>query len=102
MPRPDSVTNEDILRWSETIDTDPLIPTPMAQNAIIREVCYAGQWMADKLIEMDCPDDLIGRMMFTAGRICFGRKDPWEVHQELLQQFVDGVLEFEEDEGNFN
>jgi hypothetical protein len=74
----------------------------MAQNAIIREVCYAGQWMADKLIEMDCPDDLIGRMMFTAGRICFGRKDPWEVHQELHQQFVDGVLEFEEDEGNLN
>lgn len=97
MPRPESITNEDLDRWSETIDNDPLITTGMAQNPIIREVCYAGQWLADKLNELNCPDHLIGRIMYTAGRICFGRKDPWQVHQDILTQFVEGTLEFEMD-----
>lgn len=95
MSRPTFVTNEDLSRWSEIIDNDPLIPSSMAQNPIIREVCYAGQWLADRLTELQCPDHLIGRMMYTAGQLCFGRPDPWEVHQEILTQFVDGTLEFE-------
>jgi hypothetical protein len=69
----------------------------LAQNPIIREVCYAGQWLADKLTELNCPDHLIGRVMWTAGRICFGRKDPWAIHQDLLDRFVLGTLEFEMD-----
>ncbi len=97
MPRPNTVTNEDLDRWSEIIDNDPLVPTSMAQNPIIREVCYAGQWLADKLTELNCPDHLIGRMMYTAGRLCFGRKDPWEVHLDMLSRFIDGTLEFEMD-----
>lgn len=95
MPRPNTITNEDLDRWSEIIDNDPLVPTSMSQNPIIREVCYAGQWLADKLTELNCPDHLIGRMMYTAGRLCFGRKDPWEVHLDMLNRFVDGTLEFE-------
>lgn len=95
MPRPDFVTNEDISRWSESIDNDPLMDHNLAQNPIIREVCYAGQWLADKLTELNCPDHLIGRMMWTAGRICFGRKDPWLIHQDILDRFVQGTLEFE-------
>ncbi len=95
MPRPNTITNEDLDRWSEIIDNDPLVPTSMSQNPIIREVCYAGQWLADKLTELNCPDHLIGRIMYTAGRLCFGRKDPWEVHLDMLNRFVDGTLEFE-------
>ncbi len=95
MPRPNTITNEDLDRWSEIIDNDPLVPVSMSQNPIIREVCYAGQWLADKLTELNCPDHLIGRMMYTAGRLCFGRKDPWEVHLDMLNRFVDGTLEFE-------
>jgi len=95
MSRPNTITNEDLDRWSEIIDNDPLVPTSMSQNPIIREVCYAGQWLADKLTELNCPDHLIGRMMYTAGRLCFGRKDPWEVHLDMLNRFVDGTLEFE-------
>jgi hypothetical protein len=97
MPRPDFVTNEDISRWSESIDNDPLMDQNLAQNPIIREVCYAGQWLADKLTELNCPDHLIGRMMWTAGRICFGRKDPWAIHQDILDRFIQGTLEFEMD-----
>jgi len=75
----------------------------LAQNPIVREICYAGQWLADKLTELDCPDHLIGRMMYTAAQICFGRKDPWEIHLEILNRFIDGTLEFEmEPEENLN
>lgn len=95
MPRPDFITNEDLSRWSESIDTDPLMDQNLAQNPIIREVCYAGQWLADKLTELNCPDHLIGRMMWTAGRVCFGRKDPWLIHQDLFDRFAQGTLEFE-------
>ena len=97
MPRPESITYEDLLRWDETIDNDPLMSPAMAENPVIREVCYAGQWLVDRLNELNCPDHLIGRMMWTAGRICFGRKDPWEVHQDILTRFIDGTLEFEMD-----
>lgn len=97
MSRPESITNEDLLRWDETIDNDPFLTPGMAQNAIIREMCYAGQWLADKLNDLNCPDHLVGRIMYTAGRICFGRKDPWEVHQDILTRFVSGTLEFELD-----
>ena len=103
MPRPNSVTNEDLTKWSEKIDNDPLMDQNLAQNPIVREICYAGQWLADKLTELDCPDHLIGRMMYTAAQICFGRKDPWEIHLEILNRFIDGTLEFEmEPEENFN
>jgi hypothetical protein len=102
MPRPNTVTNEDLDRWSEKIDNDPLLPASIAQNPIIREVCYAGQWLADKLTELDCPDHLVARMMYTAGRLCFGRKDPWEVHLDMLSRFIDGTLEFEMDPAEAN
>jgi len=103
MPRPSSVTNEDLTKWSEKIDNDPLMDQNLAQNPIVREICYAGQWLADKLTELDCPDHLIGRMMYTAAQICFGRKDPWEIHLEILNRFIDGTLEFEmEPEENLN
>ena len=102
MPRPSTVTNEDLTRWSETIDNDPLVPESLSQNPIIREVCYAGQWLADKLTELNCPDHLIGRMMYSAGRMCFGRKDPWEIHFDILNRFVDGTLEFEMEPNEVN
>src|SRR5271169_3054258 len=94
MPRPDSVTNEDIFRWSKKIDSDPHMDSVLAQNPIIREVCYAGQWLADKLIELSCPDHLISRIMYTAGSLCFGHGDPWAVHQEILNLYTEGTLEF--------
>ena len=102
MPRPNSVTNEDLSKWSDTIDSDPLISEGLAQNPIIREVCYAGQWLADRLTEVDCPDHLIGRMMYTAAQMCFGRKDPWEIHQDILNRFIDGTLEFDMDPEDIN
>jgi hypothetical protein len=102
MPRPESVTNEDLLRWSETIDNDPLVDESLAQNPIIREVCYAGQWLADQLTKIECPDHLIGQMMYTAGAMCYGRKDPWIVHQDIYIRFVAGELEFQVEPNELN
>jgi hypothetical protein len=95
--RPESITNEDLQRWSEIIDNDPLLDANLAKNPIIREVCYAGQYLAEKLTELNCPDHIIGRIMFTAGRLCFGQKDPWAIHQMILNQFMDNSLQYEED-----
>lgn len=102
MPRPDSVTNEDLLRWSEKIDNDPLVPKGLAENPIVREVCYAGQWLADKLTELNCPDHLIGRIMYTAGQLSFGQPDTWAVHEDILMRFTNGLLEYEMDPEDIN
>jgi hypothetical protein len=95
--RPSYITNEDIQRWSEKINADPLLPAEMVSNPIIMEICYAGQWLSEKLAELECPEDMIGCILYTAGQICFGRQDPWEVHQIMLEDYVSGDLEFEED-----
>jgi hypothetical protein len=95
--RPETITHEDLQRWSEKIDNDPLMDANLAQNPIIREVCYAGQFLAEELIRLNCPDHLIGRIMFTAGKMCFGNKDPWKIHQDILTEFINGSLEYEEE-----
>lgn len=102
MPRPEFVTNDDLARWSEKIDSDPLMSEGLGQNPIVREVCYAGQWINEQLTDLKCPDYIIGRIMYTAGAICFGRKDPWIIHQDILAQFIAGTLEFEIDTKEVN
>lgn len=102
MPRPTFVTEDDLSRWSEIIDNDPFIPAHVSQNFIIREVCFAGQWLSEKLSELKCPDHLITCILFTAGRVCFGRPDPWVIHQEILEQYIDGTLEFEMEPSEMN
>jgi len=97
MSRPKSITDEDIVRWSESIDNDPLLDKQLANNPTLREVCYAGQYLAEKLSEIDCPDEIIARLMYTAGQLSFGREDTWAIHQDILNGFINGTLEFEKD-----
>lgn len=94
--RPEFITYEDIARWSKNIDNDPNIPAGLAESPIIREVCYAGLWLAEELDKMLCNEELITRMQFTAGRLSFGR-EPWEVAQLILEKYKSNELEFEED-----
>lgn|ERR1700722_4394408 len=93
MSRPEFITNENIVQWDSLLDEDPSVKT-MAQFAIIREVCYAGYWLAEELQKLQCPMEYITRIQFTGGQLSFGR-DPWEVHQELLQRYKNNELEFE-------
>lgn len=96
MSRPEFVTHEDLERWSEIIDTDPRVPRHVAQQVLIREVCYAGLWLVEKLQDLDCPEDLIVRIQWNGGKQSFGR-DTWEVHQKLLADYIDNKLLFEDD-----
>ena len=95
MPRPESVTDKDLIRWSTRIESDPLMGSAIMQSPIIKEVCYAGLWLVEKLTALDCPTQLIGQITYTAGKICFGREDPWEIHQDILSRYVDGTLIFD-------
>lgn len=96
MPRPNYVSEEDVLRWSNNIDNDPGFPKSLATSTTIREVCYAGLWLVEQLSLLDCPSEIIVRIQFTAGKLSFGR-DPWEVSQIILQKYETNQLFFEED-----
>ena len=96
MPRPDSISEEDLLRWSNNIDNDPGFPKSLAASPTIREVCYAGLWLAEQLSLLDCPSEIIVRIQFTCGKLSFGR-DPWEVNHMILQKYETNQLVFEED-----
>lgn len=94
MSRPEFITLEDISRWSQIIDSDPLIPTSLSQVSLIREVCYAGLWLSEQLENLGCDTTLAVRIQFTAGKLSFGR-DPWEVHQDILQRYTNNTLEYD-------
>src|SRR5271166_4643171 len=94
MSRPDFVTNEDIVRWSDNIDNDVNVKN-LVQNPIIRELCYAGLWLCEELEKLECPQILITRIQYTAGKLSFGR-DMWEVHQKILHDYQNNDLQYAE------
>ncbi len=82
--RPNFITQEDITRWDETIDSDEDMPKGFADNPTQREVCYAGLWLYEQLMELDCPEVDAFQMQYTAGALSV-TNDPWEVHQKTLE-----------------
>lgn len=101
MPRPDFVTNEDLSRWDTEIDNDPNLPKSLADNPIIREVCYAGEWLVEELRKLGCPDEFIARIRYTAGQLSYGR-EIWEVHRNMLEAYKNNQLEYEVDYNELN
>ena len=99
MSRPENITAEDITRWDQIIEQDPLLatlPPSLVESPIIKEVCYAGLWLTERLEELSCPESIMLRIQFQAGRLSFGR-DAWTVHQQILQDYKDNKLVFETD-----
>ena len=94
MSRPNFVTDEDIVRWSKEIDNNTLLPKEVAKSALLREVCYAGLWLSEQLIKLQCPMSLVARIQYSAGKASFGRNDFWEVHQQFLNDYEKGELDF--------
>lgn len=101
MRRPDFVTNEDIIRWSENVDKNQNISVGMKDNPIMREVLYAGLWLDEELSKLDCPPELIVRIQYTAGRISY-KRDVWKIHQNMLQAYQENTLDYEEDPAELN
>lgn len=97
MPRPNFITNNDIARWQASINDDQTMPPEMLTSPIIMEVCYAGLWLVEQLQQINCPESIIVRIQWTAGRLSYGH-DTWEVHQEILKQYKDNTLTFESDD----
>lgn len=97
MPRPNFITNHDIMRWSNLIDREKNMPLEVYNSPIVREVCYAGMWLIEELDKLNCPDIISVRIQWTAGKLSYGR-DPWEVHQQILQDYNNNTLVFETDD----
>jgi hypothetical protein len=101
MSRPNNITDEDVKRWDQVIDCDGSIPENIKGSSFFRELLRAGVWLKESLQELNCPDDLIIRLQFTAGKYSFGR-DLWEAHSEILNAYKNNELEFEKDPDELN
>ena len=101
MPRPNFITQEDIDRWNKEIDNSPMMNKDLAKSAVIREVCFSGLWLAEKLENLGCPDSLITRIQFSAGKASFG-KDSWDVHLKFLEDYENNILDFDQEPKNLN
>ncbi len=91
MPRPEFISDIQISEWNKIIDEDNILPKSMSSSSVIREVCYAGMWLSDELASLGCPQELIIRIQFTAGKMSFGR-DPWEVSQMMYDKYKKNEL----------
>lgn len=101
MSRPEFVSSADIVRWSTAIDNDKSLPPNLSKSPVIREVCFAGLWLSEQLENLGCPDSLIVRIQYTAGKVSFG-KDTWEIHQQFLEGYKNNTLDFATDTDNLN
>jgi hypothetical protein len=84
-----------------SIDNDPNMPKSLSSQPTIREVCYAGLFLAEELMKLNCPDNLIVRIQWHAGKASFGN-DPWDVHLDILEDYKNNKLTFEEDQLDLN
>lgn len=96
MSRPKYVTQKDIARWSDIIDSDPSIPKEIKAIEDIREVCYCGMWLTEKLLDLNCPESIAIKVQWTAGKLSYG-KDPWKVHAKVLRDYKSNKLIIEKD-----
>lgn len=95
MSRPENISEQDIKRWDETLKDDKIM-SKMKYSDVFKEVLYANLYLREQLETLDCPEDLIVRINYTAGKMSFGR-DPWDVSEYLLEQYKGNELVLESD-----
>jgi hypothetical protein len=96
MNRPNFITDEDIDRWSDSIDDDPLLDE-LKDIPLLREVLYAGLWMAEKLKMLDVSDEEIIQLNYYFGGKAFGHEDCWVLAQEVLEEYKRGEIVLEKE-----
>lgn len=84
--RPSFIKQTDITRWQHELESDSTLPPVALHSSIIKEVCFAGLWLVEKLIDLDCPDDVNVELQTKAAKLSYG-KNPWEVHQKVLSDY---------------
>ena len=95
------ISLEKLKKYDLIIDNDSDLSNSLKENPIIREVCRAGQYLFEELCNLQCPESIIVRIQWTAGKLSFGR-DPWEIHNMLLEKYKTNTLVFESDSEIFN
>ena len=60
-----------------------------------------GLWLVEELTKLSCPEIMIVRIQFSAGKASFG-KDPWKIHQSFLDGYINNTLDFVVDTKNLN
>jgi|SRR6185436_2775521 len=96
MPKPKSITEVDIDRWLQNINKDDYVSPLLKIYPSMKEVCLAGLWLCEELKKLGCPNVLICRIQWTAGKLSVG-KDAWDVHQDILEDYKNKKLVIEED-----
>jgi hypothetical protein len=94
------LTDEQIEKYNQQIKDDKISEKILAEP-ILMEVMYAGLWLVEQLRNLQCPDEYIVRIQYTAGAASFGR-EPWEIHQYYLDAYKNNELQFEPDPDNLN
>ena len=90
------ISLEKVEEYDYLIDNDPGIPESLKQSSIIREVCRAGYYLVEELEKLKCPESILVKIQWTAGKMSYGR-DPWEVHQMVLDNYKNNTLVFDSD-----
>jgi hypothetical protein len=94
MPRPDSVTAEDLARWEINFENlePPLFPE-IKKLPWVKESCFAGDWAGEQLEALGCPDDVAAQIIFVSGRRCaVPGADPWASHMLGVEDYKKGLV----------
>lgn len=63
-----------------------------AVREVFKTLFMSGQWLTEKLIEAGASDDEAASICFAHGQRSFGR-DPWQIAQEQLQRWNQGIAD---------
>lgn len=103
MPRPDTVTPEDINRWRREIRQTLHNTNDWALRAVLEKclddsvfadrIAYSGAWLGERLVELGCLPELKHKICFAHGQRVFRNADPWGLAQAALDAYKEGLWE---------
>jgi hypothetical protein len=86
-----------ILEYDFNINSDPLMSSEHKNSSDIREACRAGFYLLEQLKKINCHPSLLNKIKWTAGLLSY-KKDPWEIHNLVLEKYKDNTLVLETDQ----
>jgi hypothetical protein len=98
MPRPNTVTDADIIRWrsyiAENLATEQnpgmrnLLRQCLENEFLAERGFYTGAWLGERLAELGCPKEVIRMVCVAHCRKVIGSDDPWQLAQEALAGMI--------------
>lgn len=88
--RPEFVTDADIVRWDEHIDSDVELQKVLNGTipARLREVLRACRWLTEEMTSREISEFEIAGMQHALGVQSHGA-DPWQVAQEIRNLYIE-------------